>query len=74
MESELLRKKHLARFSSDELCLLLEEMGFDSLDLRGFRAQRVSGGSLLGRDWGQWEGYGIRDSGRDTREERCGEL
>ena len=43
MESELLRKKHLARFSPEEVCLLLEEMGFDRLDLRGFRVERVDG-------------------------------
>mmetsp|Transcript_27752 Transcript_27752/g.70743 ORF Transcript_27752/g.70743 Transcript_27752/m.70743 type:complete len:579 (-) Transcript_27752:845-2581(-) len=47
VESELLRKKHLARFTPDELALLLEEMGFDSLDLRGFRVHRVSGAALL---------------------------
>mmetsp|Transcript_25551 Transcript_25551/g.55657 ORF Transcript_25551/g.55657 Transcript_25551/m.55657 type:complete len:586 (-) Transcript_25551:158-1915(-) len=47
VESELLRKKHLARFSSEEVCMLLEEMGFDKLDLRGFRAARVTGADLL---------------------------
>lgn len=45
MESELLRKKHLARFNAEEVCLLLEEMGFDSIDLRGFKLARVSGES-----------------------------
>ena len=45
LESELLRKKHLARFSPEEVCLLLEEMGFDRLDLRGFRVERVDGES-----------------------------
>lgn len=48
LESELLRKKHLARFACDEVCLLLEEMGFDALDLRGFRLAGVSGARLLG--------------------------
>ena len=43
VESELLRKKHIARFSPEEVCLLLEEMGFDRLDLRGFRVERVDG-------------------------------
>ncbi|KAL6749228.1 armadillo-type protein [Haematococcus lacustris] len=47
VESELLRKKHLSRFTVDELGLLLEQMGFDSLDLRGFRVHRVSGAALL---------------------------
>lgn len=47
VESEVLKKKHLARFSSEEVCLLLEEMGFDRLDLRGFRAGRVDGLRLL---------------------------
>lgn len=47
VESEILRKKHLARFSSEEVCLLLEEMGFDRLDLRGFRDGRVNGYRLL---------------------------
>lgn len=47
VETELLRKKHLARFSHDELVLLLEEMGFDSLDLRGVRLHRIDGTSLL---------------------------
>lgn len=43
VESELLRKKHLARFSPEEVCLLLEEMGLDRLDLRGFRLARTNG-------------------------------
>ncbi len=43
MESDLLRKKHLARFTPEELMLLLEEMGFDRLDLRGFRINRIGG-------------------------------
>ena len=47
LESELLRKKHLARFSPEEVCLLLEEMGFDRLDLRGFRVERVDGESSM---------------------------
>ncbi|KAG1659281.1 hypothetical protein FOA52_008210 [Chlamydomonas sp. UWO 241] len=47
IEAELLRRKHLARFSPEEACLLLEEMGFDRLDLRPFRVARVSGASLL---------------------------
>uniref|UniRef100_A0A7S3RAC6 SAM domain-containing protein n=1 Tax=Dunaliella tertiolecta TaxID=3047 RepID=A0A7S3RAC6_DUNTE len=47
VESDLLRKKHLARFTPDELALLLEEMGFDRLDLRGFRINHISGATLL---------------------------
>ena len=47
VESEVLKKKHLARFTPEEVCLLLEEMGFDRLDLRGFRAGRVDGLMLL---------------------------
>ncbi len=43
VETELLRKKHLAKFSHDELVALLEEMGFDTLDLRGFRVHYVDG-------------------------------
>ena len=39
----MLRKKHLARFTPDELALLLEEMGFDRLDLRGFRVNHIGG-------------------------------
>jgi hypothetical protein len=35
------------RFTAEELSLLLEEMGFDSLDLRGFRVHAVSGARLL---------------------------
>ncbi len=41
-----MRKKHLSRFSPEEVCLLLEEMGFDRLDLRGFRANQVDGSRL----------------------------
>ena len=47
VESEILKKKHLARFTPEEVSLLLEEMGFDRLDLRGFRAGRVDGLRLL---------------------------
>jgi hypothetical protein len=36
-----------SRFTAAELSLLLEEMGFDSLDLRGFRVHAVSGARLL---------------------------
>jgi hypothetical protein len=44
LESELLRKKHLGRFSAEEVQLLLQEMGFDELDLRGFRVHSIDGG------------------------------
>lgn len=62
VESELLRKKHLARFTPQELGLLLEEMGFDTLDLRGFKAHRVSG--QVG-GWGL--GGAVRDGGGGWR-------
>ncbi|GAX79983.1 hypothetical protein CEUSTIGMA_g7422.t1 [Chlamydomonas eustigma] len=48
VESEVLRRKHLSRFSTEEVCLLLEEMGFDRLDLRGFRVAKVDGVRLIG--------------------------
>eukprot|EP00798_Chlamydomonas_sp_ICE-L_P016279 gene16279-22460_t len=46
-ESAVLKKKHLSRFTTEEVVLLLEEMGFDRLDLRGFRVQKIDGYRLL---------------------------
>ncbi|KAG1677479.1 hypothetical protein FOA52_001935 [Chlamydomonas sp. UWO 241] len=48
LESELLRKKHLYRFSHEDVVLLLQEMGFEALDLRGVRVHRIDGADLLG--------------------------
>ena len=36
-----MRKKHLSRYSSEDVVAVLEDMGFDKLDLRGFRIHRV---------------------------------
>ncbi|GAX82754.1 hypothetical protein CEUSTIGMA_g10180.t1 [Chlamydomonas eustigma] len=47
LEGEVLRRKHVARFTPEEVCMLLEEMGFDMLDLRGFRVARVDGLRLI---------------------------
>ncbi|MEW5300802.1 MAG: hypothetical protein WDW36_003707 [Sanguina aurantia] len=44
---ELLRRRHLARYSHEEMTLLLQEFGFDMLDLRQFRIHRISGLDLL---------------------------
>uniref|UniRef100_A0A7S0UYY4 SAM domain-containing protein n=1 Tax=Polytomella parva TaxID=51329 RepID=A0A7S0UYY4_9CHLO len=47
LDSALLRRKHLVRFSAEELQLLLSEIGFDRLDLRPFRLNAISGLDLL---------------------------
>lgn len=47
IDSALLKRKHLMRYTPEDLATLLQETGFDKLDLRGFRLHRVSGLDLL---------------------------
>ncbi|KAG2490283.1 hypothetical protein HYH03_011235 [Edaphochlamys debaryana] len=47
LESDLLKRKHLIRYTSEELVTLLQEMGFDKLDLRTFKLNAIAGVDLL---------------------------
>ncbi len=63
VESDLLHKKHLVRFTPEEVCMLLEEMGLDRLDLRAIRLHRISG------EQGGWRGGQEGGRGEDGQEE-----
>eukprot|EP00798_Chlamydomonas_sp_ICE-L_P012446 gene12446-15650_t len=47
VEDGLMRKRHVMNLGVDELCLLLEEAGFNMLDLRQIRRQRIDGRALM---------------------------
>ncbi|PNW72513.1 hypothetical protein CHLRE_16g687182v5 [Chlamydomonas reinhardtii] len=47
VDSDLLKRKHLIRYTAEELATLLQEMGFDKLDLRSFKLNGVAGVDLL---------------------------
>ncbi|KXZ43813.1 hypothetical protein GPECTOR_80g173 [Gonium pectorale] len=47
VDNDLLKRTHLIRYTADQLTALLAEMGFDKLDLRGFRMNGVAGVDLL---------------------------
>ncbi|KAG2447415.1 hypothetical protein HYH02_007742 [Chlamydomonas schloesseri] len=47
VDSDLLKRKHLIRYTAEELATLLQEMGFDKLDLRSFKLHAVAGVDLL---------------------------
>lgn len=45
IDSDLLKRKHLMRYTAEELATLLQDMGFDKLDLRTFKLHGVAGGA-----------------------------
>ncbi|GIL89985.1 hypothetical protein Vretimale_17956 [Volvox reticuliferus] len=47
VDNELLKRKHLIRYTAEELAALLQDMGFDKLDLRAFKVNNVAGVDLL---------------------------
>lgn len=47
IDSDLLKRKHLMRYTAEELATLLQDMGFDKLDLRTFKLHGVAGVDLL---------------------------
>ncbi|GFR52021.1 hypothetical protein Agub_g14445 [Astrephomene gubernaculifera] len=47
VDSDLLKRKHLIRYTAEELVALLQEMGFDKLDLRAFKVNNIAGVDLL---------------------------
>ncbi|KAG2434292.1 hypothetical protein HXX76_008016 [Chlamydomonas incerta] len=47
VDGDLLKRKHLIRYTAEELATLLQEMGFDKLDLRSFKLHAVAGVDLL---------------------------
>ncbi len=48
IDSDLLKRKHLMRYTAEELATLLQDMGFDKLDLRTFKLHGVAGGARAG--------------------------
>ncbi|EFJ40754.1 hypothetical protein VOLCADRAFT_108020 [Volvox carteri f. nagariensis] len=47
IDNDLLKRKHMIRYSSEELVALLQDLGFDKLDLRPVKVHHVAGVDLL---------------------------
>ncbi|GLC34368.1 hypothetical protein PLESTB_000736600 [Pleodorina starrii] len=47
IDNDLVKRKHLIRYTAEELAALLQDMGFDKLDLRAFKMNHVAGIDLL---------------------------